>query len=63
MTQPATYARVRDAILHSIDVANLEMEFSRIVHRLGQLPPADRETLLAELEDITAGRATGRRNA
>ncbi|MEU1287905.1 hypothetical protein [Kitasatospora sp. NPDC005856] len=51
---PATYESVRAAILLSLDFANLDMEFPRIAHRLGQLPATDRDRLLRELEAIAA---------
>jgi hypothetical protein len=50
---------VRAEILKAIDVANLDMEFRRIVAWLGQLPAADRNWILRELEDIAAGRVRG----
>ncbi|MGW4647915.1 hypothetical protein [Kitasatospora sp. NPDC004289] len=51
-TEPATYENVRRALLLSLDFANLDMEFPRIVHWLGQLPAGERERLLAEVEAI-----------
>ncbi|GAA3058062.1 hypothetical protein GCM10020229_82170 [Kitasatospora albolonga] len=57
---PATYENVRRALLVSLDFANLDMEFPRIVHWLGQLPAGERERLLGEVEAIAeAGGARG----
>jgi hypothetical protein len=52
---PLTYDTVREQILTFIDFANLEMYFARIAHWLGELPAADRDRILRELDDIAAG--------
>ncbi|MFD0279352.1 hypothetical protein ACFVHB_36415 [Kitasatospora sp. NPDC127111] len=61
--KPATYETVRAAILVSLDYANLDMEFPRIAHWLRQLPAADRDRLLDELEAIAATDAIRRDDA
>ena len=52
---PLTYDTVREQILTFIDFANLEMYFARIASWLGELPAADRDRILRELDDIAAG--------
>ncbi|MEV6978046.1 hypothetical protein [Kitasatospora sp. NPDC093806] len=61
--EPATFEKVRAAILTSLDFANLDMEFPRIVDWLSQLPEADRDRLLAELETVAATDAARRADA
>lgn len=61
--KPATYENVRAAILVSLDYANLDMEFPRIAHWLGQLPAGERDRLLGELETIAATDAIRRGDA
>ncbi|MEU1287709.1 hypothetical protein [Kitasatospora sp. NPDC005856] len=60
---PATYESVCAAILVSLDYANLDMDFPRIVHWLRQLPAGDRDRLLGELEAIAAADAIRRDDA
>jgi hypothetical protein len=50
-----TYDAVRKQILVFIDFANLEMYFDWIAYWLGELPGADRDRILRELDDIAAG--------
>ncbi|GHF51832.1 hypothetical protein GCM10018790_32180 [Kitasatospora xanthocidica] len=50
--KPAAYEDARAALLVSLDFANLDMEFPRIVHWLSELPIEDRDRLLGELEAI-----------
>jgi hypothetical protein len=52
---PLSYDTVRDQILTFIDFANLDMYFAWIAHWLGELPAADRDRILRELDDIAAG--------
>jgi hypothetical protein len=52
---PLTYDAVRKQILAFIDFANLEMYFDWIAYWLGELPGADRDRILRELDDIAAG--------
>ncbi|MER5635998.1 hypothetical protein ABT095_03465 [Kitasatospora sp. NPDC002227] len=49
-----TYESVRAELLVSLDFANLDMDFPRIVQWLGRLPAADRDRLLGDLETIAA---------
>ncbi|MGW3230149.1 hypothetical protein [Kitasatospora sp. NPDC001095] len=62
-TKPATYENVCAAILVSLDYANLDMDFPRIVHWLRQLPAGDRDRLLGELEAIATTDAVRRDDA
>ncbi|TWF82899.1 hypothetical protein [Kitasatospora viridis] len=52
--EPTDYQKVRQAILVSIDFANLEHLFPQIVRSLRDLSGPDRERLLGELADIAA---------
>ncbi|MFJ3788533.1 hypothetical protein [Kitasatospora sp. NPDC090091] len=61
--KPATYENVRAAILVSLDFANLDMEFPRILDWLSRLPGGDRDRLLGELEAIAATDAIRRADA
>ncbi|MFD7626573.1 hypothetical protein ACFV7Q_11140 [Streptomyces sp. NPDC059851] len=61
--KPATYENARAEILVSLDYANLDMDFPRIVHWLRQLPADDRDRLLGELEAIAATDAIRRDDA
>jgi hypothetical protein len=59
---PLTYDAVREQIFTFIDFANLEMYFAWIAHWLGELPAADRDRILRELDDIAAGSDPGRQD-
>ncbi|MFD8595639.1 hypothetical protein ACFV1L_11605 [Kitasatospora sp. NPDC059646] len=61
--KPATYESASAAILVSLDYANLDMDFPRIVHWLRQLPTGDRDRLLGELEAVAATDAVRRDDA
>ncbi|MBB4923618.1 hypothetical protein [Kitasatospora kifunensis] len=61
--KPATYENALAEILVSLDYANLDMDFPRIVHWLRQLPTGDRDRLLGELEAIAATDAIRRDDA